>query len=167
MQNPSDAGNSSLITSSPLFPFVKSTDLFQCTGNLNMMRGFSMNNHMGNSDMNDGSRWFVRQALITKPSNFFVLMDEDSAVINGPAFRVDVGRNLSASGSTLSIADWPATCHGGSSCISFADGHAETHRWKFLGQPPVGYSASGGTSVGDPQSRDVSYLIQISSEASH
>jgi prepilin-type N-terminal cleavage/methylation domain-containing protein len=167
MQNSGDANNLSLITGSLLYPYIKETGTYKCTGSPSLLRGFSMNNHMGNKDQGDGSRWFVKPTTISKPSNFFVTMDEDAAVINGPSFVVDVGKNLNATGSSLFIADWPATCHLVSGTISFADGHAEAHRWKFLGPPPVGYSASVGTTVTGSQCIDVGYLVQISSEASN
>ena len=60
------------------------------------------------------------------------------------------------------MSDWPATFHAGSGGISFADGHSEIHRWKFLGNPPAGYAPNQQNSV--PNTADIVYLNKIASE---
>jgi prepilin-type processing-associated H-X9-DG protein len=38
--------------------------------------------------------------------------------------------NMQAGGSGAAVwKDWPANYHGKSGALSFADGHAETHKW--------------------------------------
>jgi prepilin-type processing-associated H-X9-DG protein len=129
-----------------------------------MLRGVSMNMHMGRSDFGGQAstyRFFTKSASITKPSRFFVVMDEDDKTINDAMFRTDgqalVGNNA------LKVNDWPAFYHGGSGGISFADGHAEMHKWKEIANgPPAGHTAGGGSTIQAPMDKE--YLLKISTE---
>ena len=125
-----------------------------------------MNKYMGN-DGGDGMLWFPKMTVIGKPSYFFVTMDEDDVTINDAFFRLDANKNLKldSPGAILTINDWPATYHGGAGGISFADGHAEKHQWKFLGRPPVGFKPSGGLAIINPSViKDVAYLTRMATE---
>jgi prepilin-type processing-associated H-X9-DG protein len=167
MQSLTDATNAGLITDALLFPYTKSLPLYKCPGNKqNMLRGVSMNKYMGNGGGGDGIRYFPRITAITKPSNFFVTMDEDDLTINDAYFRVDINKNkaISTEKAPMFINDWPAMYHAGAGGISFADGHAEKHQWKFLGKPPEGYKPKDGMILVSPRNKDMSYLTQISSE---
>jgi prepilin-type N-terminal cleavage/methylation domain-containing protein/prepilin-type processing-associated H-X9-DG protein len=147
-----------------LFPYTKALGLYKCPGNLkNMIRGVSMNKYMGNAAREAGVRCFPKSSAINKPANFFVTIDEDDSTINDAMFREDVPQSGSLAGS-LFISDWPATYHGGSGGISFADGHVEMHKWKSLGKPPTGYNPGSGTTLSGAKALDVAYLMQISSE---
>ena len=166
MQNPTEATNSTLISGGLLFPYAKSLPLYKCPGNkLDMLRGVSMNKYMGNGG-GGGVRYFSKSSNINKPSNYFVTIDEDDVTINDAYFRLDVDKNMNnmADAAPRIINDWPATYHGGSGGISFADGHAEIHKWKFLGKPPIGFKPAGGLILKSPQSIDIYYLTKISSE---
>src|SRR5262245_57335386 len=68
---------------------------------------------------------FRKHSDITKPgpSSAWVFIDEHTDSINDGLFRV-----IMQSG-TYQWADWPASSHGGSGALSFADGHAETRKW--------------------------------------
>jgi prepilin-type N-terminal cleavage/methylation domain-containing protein/prepilin-type processing-associated H-X9-DG protein len=57
------------------------------------------------------------------PVSAWVYIDEHPDSINDGLFRVDMkpGDNL--------WSDWPASNHGPSSTLAFADGHAENHKW--------------------------------------
>jgi prepilin-type processing-associated H-X9-DG protein len=118
---------------------------------------------MGNAG-GDGIRWFPKMSSINKPNAYFVTMDEDDVTINDAYFRVDVDRNPTLGAPFMSINDWPATYHGGSGGISFADGHAEKHQWKFLGRAPDGYKPAQGMTLTSSRTKDMSYLTQIASE---
>jgi prepilin-type N-terminal cleavage/methylation domain-containing protein/prepilin-type processing-associated H-X9-DG protein len=54
------------------------------------------------------------------PSDTWVIMDENPYTINDPLMAVAM---------TPYIVDWPASYHGGGAGITFADGHAELHKW--------------------------------------
>ena len=148
-----DATNSALISGALLFPFVKSVDLYKCPGNQrNMVRGVSMNCYMGsvNNGVLFGPNYlnYTRMADIVHGSQHFVIIDEDDKSINDADFRVD------APGTT--IYDWPAEYHGGSSGLSFADGHAELHPWKNI-KPPTFAPTT-------PQLRDLNDLVNLVTE---
>ncbi len=70
---------------------------------------------------------FNKQSDITgsgfAPVKAWVFIDEHPDSVNDGLFRVDMNPpdNL--------WADWPASNHGPSSSLAFADGHAENHKW--------------------------------------
>ena len=70
------------------------------------------------------------------PSDTFVFLDEREDSINDGFFVVDMdGYPVSP----VQLVDSPASYHGGSGGLSFADGHSELHKWKskFVLQPPL------------------------------
>lgn len=165
MQTATEATNQFYITDSLLFPYSKSLGLYKCAGNKkNMIRGLSMNMHMGRDDFGGQAtttRFFLKTASITRPSRFFVFMDEDENTINDAMFRVD---DQNIAGNALKVNDWPAYYHGGSGGISFADGHAEMHKWKEISKgAPSGHAPSSGSNIQAPG--DKFYLMTISTEA--
>ncbi|MGC3956569.1 MAG: hypothetical protein QM813_00910 [Verrucomicrobiota bacterium] len=65
---------------------------------------------------------FRKHSTIQKPSEIFVLLDENPGTINDGFFLLQ-----------LLASDWtdvPATYHNDANGISFADGHAEIKKWK-------------------------------------
>jgi prepilin-type N-terminal cleavage/methylation domain-containing protein/prepilin-type processing-associated H-X9-DG protein len=159
-----DAINPDHIRNSLLFPYSKSPGIYKCAGNKrNMVRGVSMNMYMGRSGFGGSTathRFFTKAASITKPSRFYVVMDEDDNTINDGMFRTD---GQAIAGNTLKVSDWPAYYHGGSGGISFADGHAEMHKWKEIAKgAPSTHSAAAPSSIQAPG--DKVYLLTISSE---
>ncbi|MCB1127715.1 MAG: hypothetical protein KDM81_14575, partial [Verrucomicrobiae bacterium] len=70
---------------------------------------------------NPGYRQFLRSSHIPSPSRLFVLVDEHPDSINDGYFlnRADEREWI----------DLPASYHGRAASFSFADGHAESHRW--------------------------------------
>lgn len=161
MQDPNQALNQDYIKNGLLFPYAKSITLYKCPGNKrkNMIRGVSMNAYMGGPGYS-GYRTFQKISTITKPTRFFVTMDEDDATINDAMFRTD-GQSLA--GDFLKINDWPAYYHGGSGGISFADGHAEMHKWREITSGAgAGYDPAGGKTI--QAHLDKPYLLTISTE---
>ncbi len=133
MQNASDKTNEVLVINSLFYPYAKSVGIYKCPGNLQpMVRGVSMNSYMGNTNDSPTSGYanYHKLATIPHPTERFVTIDEYEITINDAYFVVGGPPNMS---------DWPAEYHGGSSGMSFADGHAEMHKWKSLGLPPPGY----------------------------
>lgn len=93
-------------------------------------RSYSMNAMMGNAGAasmtgmnvnNPGYRQFFRLGHIPSPSRMFVLVDEHPDSLNDGYFlnRADEQEWI----------DLPASHHGNAASFSFADGHAESHRW--------------------------------------
>ena len=61
------------------------------------------------------------------PSSTWVLIDEHPDSINDEVFCVAMGATANAPSDLL--VDTPASYHNGACGISFADGHAEIHKW--------------------------------------
>jgi prepilin-type processing-associated H-X9-DG protein len=95
-------------------------------------------------------RTFGKLGTIRRPSDTWVILDENPFSINDPAFCVAMG-DPDANGNATSavLVDVPATYHNGACGIAFADGHSEIHKWrggKFFittGQPANGINCSG------------------------
>jgi len=146
MQYTSDQTNQSDIMNALLYPFAKSIGIYKCPGNqLNMLRGVSIN-----CNMDGGSGRYKKLTSIPNPSSHLVAVDEYQITINDGWFLVSTTAGF--------MNDWPAQYHNGSSGISFADGHAELHNWKFLGLPPAGYSPNAGMTVPASAVSDVTAL---------
>jgi prepilin-type N-terminal cleavage/methylation domain-containing protein/prepilin-type processing-associated H-X9-DG protein len=77
------------------------------------------------------------------PSQLWLFVDEHPNSINDSSLAVEMAKT----GPFSTIIDFPASYHNGACGISFADGHAELHKW--LGktiQPPV---IPGGGNIGN------------------
>jgi prepilin-type N-terminal cleavage/methylation domain-containing protein/prepilin-type processing-associated H-X9-DG protein len=104
------------------------------------IRSNSMNAFFGlSSDKNDGGqdgnsfagkswaengtyRQFLKQTDVPQPANTWVTVDEQADSINDAFFVVGIDPS--------SWGDIPASYHNGACGFSFADGHAEVHKWK-------------------------------------
>ena len=80
-------------------------------------------------DDRDGKAWadrsyrqYLKQADFRAPANTWVTLDEQADSINDGFFIVNRGAST--------WGDVPASYHGGACSFSFADGHAEIHKWK-------------------------------------
>jgi prepilin-type N-terminal cleavage/methylation domain-containing protein/prepilin-type processing-associated H-X9-DG protein len=60
------------------------------------------------------------------PTTLFVFVDEHPTSINDDGFAVAIKTRAMATGR---LVDTPANYHNGASSFSFADGHAEIHKW--------------------------------------
>lgn len=169
MGSAADMLNTSKIRNELLFPFVSSLEVFKCPGNQkNMVRGISMNCYVGwgsRATQGGGSfETYMKSPQIKFPTSIFVCIDEGDSTINDGFFANVASTPLA---SAVSLNDSPATYHGGSSGMSFADGHAELHKWKGF-NPAEAIKAhnaigSGGLALTDQGSLDdLHYLLQIS-----
>jgi prepilin-type N-terminal cleavage/methylation domain-containing protein/prepilin-type processing-associated H-X9-DG protein len=162
MQNPLEVTNTDLIISGLLFPYTKAVDLYKCPGNTTaQIRGISMNGHMGcasPSVVDAYNTYWLKSTAIRHPTSMFLCIDEYEGSINDGSFRIN---GMKATFSVV-LNDWPAAYHGGASGISFADGHAEMHKWKYLGLPPAGYDAySQSVTLNGARFQDGLYLMQM------
>jgi prepilin-type N-terminal cleavage/methylation domain-containing protein len=117
---------------------------YKCPGdtipsdNGNRIRSISMNGQMGaiygasGGGSNPGWRIYSRMSDLTtlRPAMAWIFADETMYSLNDGYLQM----NLNAP----DYPDVPAAYHGGINCLTFADGHGEPHRWKWLG--PSGYS---------------------------
>ena len=74
-------------------------------------------------------RQFLKTSQIPGPANFYVTLDEHPDGINDGYFD----NNADPNGQTWAGQEWadtPASYHNGACGFSFADGHAEIHKWQ-------------------------------------
>jgi prepilin-type N-terminal cleavage/methylation domain-containing protein/prepilin-type processing-associated H-X9-DG protein len=72
-------------------------------------------------------RTYLKESEMTdpKPSDLWVLIDEDVDSINDGSFAVQ----MPSSANATEWIDFPAKAHGNACGFSFADGHSEIHKW--------------------------------------
>jgi prepilin-type N-terminal cleavage/methylation domain-containing protein/prepilin-type processing-associated H-X9-DG protein len=148
-----DNTNTSLLinaTNAQLGPYVKNPTIYQCTASkalcaegsvaAPLARDVSMNVFMGaNSspdptDVTDGFQQFSKLSSIAGGSRSFgpfgpagalVFIDEKDGSIDDGEFLIQ----MTGWSSGPEMANIPAAYHNGSGLVSFADGHAEIHKW--------------------------------------
>lgn len=138
--NVSDNTNISLFLSpqwSQLGPYMQNADIFFCKasrllvlepdGTHHLARTVSMNGWMGYVNVDWlGERFvnFRRTGDITKMSlsDAMVFVDERDDSVDDGYFCVDMQQNW--------IANVPSNFHYGGGTLTYADGHAEIHRWR-------------------------------------
>ena len=116
--------------------YTKSPGVYRClaskvvakegTVNYPVVRTVSMSVWMGYRSLpwNDNYRPFRKKAQILgiPVSDALVFVDERDDSIDDGEFAIDMSVNQ--------IVNFPAGYHGGSGGVTFADGHAEIHRWR-------------------------------------
>jgi prepilin-type processing-associated H-X9-DG protein len=86
----------------------------------------------------------------------FVFLDERADSINDGEFYQSMAGSPDL-GRSWTMADWPASYHGGAGRLAFVDGHSEIHKWKDSRTvPPVGQLPS---SVNLPNDVDIFWLM--------
>ena len=139
--------DTSLLANALLGPYCnKAVGIYKCPGDVYpgfrgpRVRSISMNSQMNGDTGGDANgpavlnqygsgqdfKIFRKQSDIYAPApvNAWVFIDEHPDSINDGLFRVIMQSGV------YQWADWPASNHGGSGALSFADGHAEVHKWK-------------------------------------
>ena len=126
-----------------IYPFAgNSTEIFNCPSDnsyginnkgvrVPRLRSRSINNWVGGPGWgNSGSGWRVyhkdTDMIDPGPSNTFVMLDEREDSINDGYFVVDMAGWPNRS---QRLVDYPASYHNNAAGFSFADGHAEIHKW--------------------------------------
>ena len=126
-----------------LYPFAgNSTEIVNCPSDnsyginnkgvrVPRLRSRSINNWVGGPGWgNSGSGWRVyhkdTDMVDPGPSNTFVMLDEREDSINDGYFVVDMAGWPNRS---QRLVDYPASYHNNAAGFSFADGHAEIHKW--------------------------------------
>jgi prepilin-type N-terminal cleavage/methylation domain-containing protein/prepilin-type processing-associated H-X9-DG protein len=125
-----------------LSPYINNgVAIYKCPGdkipsaNGQRVRSVSMNGQMGfatikgppaftTKNYNAGYKMFAKYNDISggiAPVDAFVFLDESAGTINDGYYQVDM--------INLLYPDYPASYHNGAGSFSFADGHAEIHKW--------------------------------------
>jgi prepilin-type N-terminal cleavage/methylation domain-containing protein/prepilin-type processing-associated H-X9-DG protein len=125
-------------------------------------RSISMLNWFNGADTPAGSAGYTKYTKISNvlnpgPAMTFVFLDERTDSINdGEFFQSMAG--WPDLGRAWTMADWPASYHGGAGGLSFVDGHSEIHKWKDSRTvPPVGQLPP---SVNLPNDVDIFWLME-------
>jgi prepilin-type N-terminal cleavage/methylation domain-containing protein/prepilin-type processing-associated H-X9-DG protein len=124
------------------------------------VRSFSMSQTFGEGTWlpNTRFRTYNKVGNIVKPSDTWVFIDENEVSINDAAFAVV----MTTTPSRATIEDIPSGRHGGSTGMSFADGHSVIHKWKSI----VTYTSIPGASSVDPGAvSDMSWLSSVTTVA--
>jgi prepilin-type N-terminal cleavage/methylation domain-containing protein len=135
-----------------LGPYSKSADIYRCLASrvtcreygmtYPVVRTVSMNVWMGwltsPPSFNDGFHTFRKMSDFVRlpPTDALVFIDERDDSIDDGSFAIDMAADQ--------VVNFPASYHCGSGGVTFADGHAEIHRWRSPEfQPPQQYGAQG------------------------
>ena len=122
--------------------YTKDPRIYRCPADKSMVtiegiahprvRSMSMNCYMNGKGVwqRPDFNTFRTTADLTAPSDTWVLIDEREDSINDGDFAVEMKQ-------TYGIVDYPATYHNGVGALSFADGHAEFHKWVEPTTAPV------------------------------
>jgi prepilin-type N-terminal cleavage/methylation domain-containing protein/prepilin-type processing-associated H-X9-DG protein len=139
------------------------------------VRSYSMNASVGDAGgasasgyniNNPGYVQFFKLTTIPRPADIFVFLDEHPDSISDGYFVNQVNEPAYATVYKPAAAnEWlrlPASYHNGSTSFSFADGHAEIHRWLYgtTKLPPLPDVASFPIQIPSDQIGDFSWVVQ-------
>jgi len=141
----SDNTNLVFLRDSHLGPYLDALGVWRCPGDhsafryggrlLSRVRSVSMNCYMNHEDLTNKAHTNYKTIRRTcdmvepGPSMTMVLIDEREDSINNANFAVSMDGFDPRVPAAIGIIDWPAIYHNRASNLSFADGHAESHRW--------------------------------------
>ena len=163
---------------SQLAPYLRAPGVYRCPSDRSAVmiagrahprvRSVSMNcwmNYVGSEEIGQDEYRVFRKLddiILPRPVNAWVLMDEREDSINDGLFKTDLKRR----GAAARIGDFPASYHGRSAGIAFADGHAEIKRWvDRRTTPPMRLRQLLDLDVPSPDNPDVAWLQERSSSA--
>ena len=172
-----------------LYPYVgNSTEVFNCPADNSVginnkgktvprLRSRSINNWVGGpgwgNKINGGTcttpasvatlEWRVfhkdTDFVAPGPSNTFVMLDEREDSINDGYFVVDMA---GYPGQTIKLVDYPASYHNRAAGFSFADGHAEIHKWLDKRTTPPMSKSDRPLNVGMANNKDLMWMMEHS-----
>jgi len=170
MQNSTEAVDANLIRQGKLYPYVKNAGAYHCPGDKGVtiggnlfpsVRSYAMNSFMGARDPSLGPippsakdyvAYFTRESDLRKPSELWVMLDEDERSINDGSFITDPAARV--------WYDFPAISahrHDFSFGVQFSDGHPEI--WK-VHDPRTFQVSQPGTEQAN--NRDLEHLAGVS-----
>jgi prepilin-type N-terminal cleavage/methylation domain-containing protein len=146
-----DPVGSQVIKASPMYPYVNNTLVYRCPADISTAQGttaypyggpglprvrsVSMNSWVGADGFTAATvaadptynTPFNKQTDIIKPAATILILDENPATINDAFWLNEAGPT------ETTWVDIPATYHVGANGITWADGHAEIHKWHDAG----------------------------------
>ncbi len=164
-----------------LAPYTKSPGIYRCPADrsyvgskgqrLPRVRSLSMSQAMNSRD--DWLSFITKKKYhvfrkgsdiqVMGHSKAFVFIDEHPDSINFG--DVAVAMNDGAPPGSIYIIDYPASTHNGSGGLSFADGHAEVHKWLDARTKLPWKNQSMALVVASPRNPDMVWLSEHSSVA--
>jgi prepilin-type N-terminal cleavage/methylation domain-containing protein/prepilin-type processing-associated H-X9-DG protein len=165
--NPEDPDNTNVLElMSPfgrLWPYAPSAGIYKCPSDPTpLIRSVSMNLRMNGSDwpyapIAEYTNPHKLSAIVNPtPANAFVFIDERADSINDGFFVVE----MAATNANATLGNIPANYHNDRSAITFADGHAEMHRWLDpRTEPPLNPYTMQGAALA-PNDPDVAWIQQ-------
>jgi prepilin-type N-terminal cleavage/methylation domain-containing protein/prepilin-type processing-associated H-X9-DG protein len=131
------------------------------------VRSMAMNAWFNSTDVNSfgsGYRIYKKMSDLIDPgpTMTWVIMDEREDSINDAELVVGMD-GFPDKPQQWKIVDYPASYHNGAGGLSFADGHAEVHKWKDPRTRPVlKRGADLKLNVGSPNNQDAYWLMERS-----
>ncbi len=114
----------------------------------------------GANGMTKKYRVYYRKSDVDHPAMRFVFVDEHPDSINAGGFANMMVPNPQAT----RIIDFPASFHNGACGLSFADGHAEIHKWRDdRTKPAPKYNNDLKLNVSSPNNQDMIWLAERTS----
>ena len=136
----SEAFNTDILLKSQLGPYTKNPKVYRCPADpTGRARSISMQNYMaakGGGLILGSYQSFHRITDLRKPSQYFVVLDESTAIqdayfeVKMPTGAQDSPGSCTWSNQTKAIQDVPANYHGNAGGFAFSDGHSELVPWK-------------------------------------
>jgi len=163
-----DETNTVLLLTSLLGSYSKNVGIYRCPsdpGNpigVNRVRSVSMNNYMngvGGGIASNSFALYHRDTDIKQPDSRFVFLDERPTTLDDGYFEVTMTTDYD----TITANNLPANYHGLTGGFSFADGHAQLHKWTtslFRTPPNVALG-----SVSAPDNADYIWVMQNTTTA--
>ena len=180
--NPGNADNTDLGTlkdpnRAKFAPYLQSQEVYKCPADMSAVtvggnkvpriRSMSMSQAFGGpGDWLDPAgfqanvtskkyRVFMKTSDIVNPVMSWMLLDEHPDSMNAGGF----GNTMVESPGSARIVDFPASFHNGAGGISFADGHAEVHKWlDSRTKPRPKYNNDLPLNVASPNNPDMIWL---------
>jgi prepilin-type N-terminal cleavage/methylation domain-containing protein/prepilin-type processing-associated H-X9-DG protein len=160
-----------------LGPYTKAAGVYRCiaskitcrqgTSRHLVVRTVSMSSWMGwknSGEWTPGYRVFRKttEMINPGPSQTLVFVDERDDSIDDGYFAIDM-----ATGSASQLVNFPASYHNGAGGVTFADGHAEIHKWLDPRTKPAQQRGEQRTKKEFMMTRDNRDLIWLQQRATY
>jgi prepilin-type N-terminal cleavage/methylation domain-containing protein/prepilin-type processing-associated H-X9-DG protein len=174
MFNTTDNTNTWLIEQSLLFPYCKNIQAFRCPGDQSVsvhggvshkrVRTVAMNSWLseGRLSQSPGYKVIKKMSDMTTlgPAMTWVMIDEREDSIDDCYFAVNM-TGYPNQPRTIVWVNYPASYHGQSAGLAFADGHSEIRRWRDnRTMPPLVPGKPLPLNISSPNNEDLIWLQQ-------
>lgn len=142
MVDPLNSTNHGPLMNGLVYKYVNSVKVYKCPADTSTqnfpsssgaprIRSLSMSQTFAKGDWLPPTlyRTYTKISSVVKPSETWVLIDEEPSSINDAAFAVQMTGDTTAP-TAAHVEDRPAGYHAGACGMSFADGHSIIHKWK-------------------------------------